>query len=504
MAWVAVAIQARATGRLQARQSASEDITTLTLAELVERTGRRTLSPIDVTNAYLERIALLNQGLNAFVTVTADRARTDAWRASRVLPQLPHNSPVAGPALLGAAIAHKDLFETAGIRTTAGSRLYESYIPAKDAYVVSQLARAGAVMLGKTNTHELGGGVTTINPFFGTTRNPVDRNRIPGGSSGGSAAAVTARLCVAATGSDTGGSVRIPAAFCGCVGFKPSIGRISTAGLLGSCPTFDHVGFLTRTVEDAALMFSAALGNPKGLPPQVAAPSGNPKGLPPQASAPTGNPQGLPPQVVPSTGGGNPLGLPAMKIGIARPFFFDGLQPDVARAMELAVQRLRALGAEVDELTLPIDGETMAQVFYPIGISEIWKTHADAWRRRPEAFSPEFAEVFKEPPPSAAAVAESRKALAGFREAMDRVFERTQIVMMPTVPITAPLIEGPIDGELILRNTLPFNAAGTPTISVPCGVDSGGLPIGLQLVARRQQDQLLLMAASAFDRAMRQ
>jgi aspartyl-tRNA(Asn)/glutamyl-tRNA(Gln) amidotransferase subunit A len=446
----------------QVSQMSADELTSLTLAALVDRVSRRALSPTDVTDAYLARIEAFNPDLNAFVTVTGDRARIDAWRASRLLPPLPHDSTVRTPALLGAPIAHKDLFETAGIRTTAGSRLYESHVPARDAYVVSQFTRAGAVMLGKTNTHELGGGVTTINPFFGTTRNPVDRTRIPGGSSGGSAAAVVARLCVAATGSDTGGSVRIPAALCGCVGFKPTFGRISTAGLLGSCPTFDQVGFLTRTVEDAELMFAAALG-------RTSAPAHD------RTSALT------------------------VRIGIARPFFFDRLQPDVARAMELAIQRFRAIGAIVDDIALPIDGETMSRVFDPIVISEIWRTLGATWRRNPEAFSPAFATVFKEPPPSAAVVSAARKALADFRQKIDRVFDGTQILMMPTVPVTAPLIEGPIDGALILRNTWPFNAAGTPAMSIPCGADSAGLPIGLQLVARRQQDQLLLSVARMFD-----
>ena len=166
------------------------------------------------------------------------------------------------------------------MRTTAGSLLFENYIPENNAAIVQQLESAGAVLLGKTNTHELGGGVTTINPFFGTTRNPVDRTRIPGGSSGGSAAAVAARLCLAATGSDTGGSVRIPAAFCGCVGFKPTFGRISTQGLIAASPTFDHVGFLTRTVEDAQIMFRAVGGGgasdavPPRQPIRVGVPNG--------------------------------------------------------------------------------------------------------------------------------------------------------------------------------------------------------------------------------------
>ena len=202
-------------------------------------------SPLDVTAAYLRRIDQEDARLGAFVTVSRDRAVDDARRVTRSLMA----GTLTGP-LAGVPIAHKDLFETAGIRTTAGSRLYDSTCRQQDATVVARLAAAGTVLLGKSNTHELGGGVTTINPFFGTTRNPWDRARVAGGSSGGSAAAVAAGLAAAATGSDTGGSVRIPAAFCGCVGLKPTFGRISTAGLLGAAPTFDHSGLIARTVAD--------------------------------------------------------------------------------------------------------------------------------------------------------------------------------------------------------------------------------------------------------------
>jgi aspartyl-tRNA(Asn)/glutamyl-tRNA(Gln) amidotransferase subunit A len=449
-----------AAGSEHTTEARVDDLTALSMADLVERIERRALSPIDVAEAYLARIGQLNPDLNALVTVSPERARADAWRASRALPPLPQTAATPSPLLLGAPIAHKDLFDTAGIRTTAGSRLYESRVPARDAWLVARLARAGAVMLGKTNTHELGGGVTTINPFSGTTRNPIDRARIAGGSSGGSAAAVVARLCVAATGSDTGGSVRIPAALCGCVGFKPTFGRLSTAGLLGSCPTFDHVGFLTRTARDAELMFAAALGNP----------------------AP-----------------GKPSGLPGARIGIARAFFFDRLHPDVARAIETTVERLRRMGATVEDVTLPVDDTTMSRVFDPIVGSEIWSALGAAWRQRPDAFSSAFADFFKTPPPTGDEVRASHRALSGFRQSVDRVFDRVPIVLTPTVPVTAPPIGGPIDGALILRNTWPFNAAGTPTISLPCGVDSAGLPVGLQLAARRQQDWLLLKVAQSLE-----
>jgi aspartyl-tRNA(Asn)/glutamyl-tRNA(Gln) amidotransferase subunit A len=424
------------------------DLTALTAAEAAARIARRDVSPIELVEAYLARIDASNTELNAFVTITRDRARADARRTG-----------MQGP-LSGVPIAHKDLFETAGIRTTAGSRLFEQYIPRRDAALVARLADAGAVLLGKTNMHELGGGVTTINPFFGTTRNPVNPACVPGGSSGGSAAAVAARLAALATGSDTGGSVRIPAAFCGCVGFKPTFGRLSTAGLLGACPTFDHVGFLARTVADAALMFDAAL----------------------QTSA-----SGL---AVESG--------PALRVGIARAFFFERLQEDVAHAMERAIDRFRTIGAHVKDRDLPVDRSTMSRVFDSIVAAEIWARYGPDWRARPGAFSPGFAEFFKTPAPAAAEVRAARLSLVAFQEDVRRVFDDVDILLTPTVPVTAPRIDGPIDAALILRNTWPFNAARTPAISVPCGADRAGLPIGLQLAGRPGADRLVLAAAQLF------
>ena len=254
--------------------------------------------------------------LNAYVTVTAR-------------PRAPRSAGAAGARArrgrcAGIPIAHKDLFETKGVRTTAGSLLFEDYIPESNAAIVQQLEDAGAVLLGKTNTHELGGGVTTINPFFGTTRNPVDRTRIPGGSSGGSAAAVVAHLCAAATGSDTGGSVRIPAAFCGCVGFKPTFGRISTQGLIGASPTFDHVGFLTRTVEDAQIMFRAFGGGTVGRQCRT-----------------------------------------AVRVGVADSYFFDDLEPTSLR-VHARIDHM-AIAAHVSPTsTSPSTTKTMARVFDPV------------------------------------------------------------------------------------------------------------------------------------------
>jgi len=423
-----------------ASEALTSDLTALTIVDAVRRIAAGTLTPAALTSAYLERIAGRDPVIHSFITVTADRARRDARAA-------------ASGSLRGIPIAHKDLFETAGILTTAGSRLYRQHIPTRDAAVVSLLARAGAVLLGKTNTHELGGGVTTINPFYGTTLNPVDHLRIPGGSSGGSAAAVAAQLAAAATGSDTGGSTRIPAAFCGCVGFKPSFGRVSTRGLLGACPTFDHVGLLTRTVADAALLFRALGGR------QVAPVPGRPR------------------------------------IGVARRFFFERLQPDVAQAVAQAIGRLRAAGIAVLDRDLPVDEGTMSRVFDPIVQEEIWSNLGPAWKTRPQNFSTDFATFFRQPPPALAEIGRARHARSVFQDQVARAFDGLDVILTPTVPVTAPPIAGPIDASLILRNTWAFNAARTPAISIPCGTDRDGLPIGLQLAARPGADEMLLAVA---------
>jgi aspartyl-tRNA(Asn)/glutamyl-tRNA(Gln) amidotransferase subunit A len=451
-------------------QSASgDDLVWLDVTTISARVAARTLSAIDLAEAYLRRIERLNGSLTAYVTVTGDRAREDARRVDRSLRERKGTSRIAG-----VPIAHKDLFETAGIRTTAGSRLYEMHVPTEDATLVARLATSGTVLLGKSNTHELGGGVTTINPFFGTTRNPWDRARIAGGSSGGSAAAVAGGLAAAATGSDTGGSVRIPAAFCGCVGFKPTFGRVSTAGLLGAAPTFDHSGLLTRTVADAMLIYAEIIGYDVRDP--STAPAASDIRTTPQTSrAP-------------------------LRIGGARNYFFDGLQPDVARALESAIDVFRNDGHDVRDVSFPIDGDTMARVFDPIVVSEIHQHLAEHWQKRPDAFSASFAGFFKAPLPTALELVAAERALRVYQSAVRRLFENVDVVVTPTLPITAPPIDGPIDGALILRNTWPFNAARTPAISLPCGVDAQGLPIGLQLVAAPFAEATLFRAAAEYQR----
>jgi aspartyl-tRNA(Asn)/glutamyl-tRNA(Gln) amidotransferase subunit A len=426
---------------------AQEDLTALTLAQASAKLASRQITPTQLVNAYVDRITAQNASLNAYVTVTTDLARQDAKNL---------RDP-KGP-LWGIPIAHKDLFETKGVRTTAGSQLFDDYIPDTNATIVQQLHDAGAIMLGKTNTHELGGGVTTINPFFGTTRNPADVKRIPGGSSGGSAAAVASRMCVAATGSDTGGSVRIPAAFCGCVGFKPTHGTFSTRGLIGASPTFDHVGVLTRTVEDAQILLSTLAPGTRHVAPGT------------MSAAPGTSP----------------------RIAVARRYFFDDLEPAVASAIS------EALGSSYPDIDFPVDAKTMERVFDPVMAFELWSRFGADWRTDPASFSKELAAFFATPRPSIAEYEDGLAALKAYQAAVDKLFDQVDAIVTPTVPITAPLIEGPIDGMKILRNTWPLNAAGIPAISVP--VRSQNLPIGLQIIGRRGADDNLLRIARTFER----
>jgi aspartyl-tRNA(Asn)/glutamyl-tRNA(Gln) amidotransferase subunit A len=413
----------------------TNDLTALTIADASRRLASRSITPLQLTDAYLRRIAASNATLNAYVTVTASLARREA----RAL-----EAPRGKSAMWGIPIAHKDLFETKGVRTTAGSLLFSENVPDDNAAIVQQLEDAGAVMLGKTNTHELGGGVTTINPFFGTTRNPADQARIPGGSSGGSAAAVVAHLCAAATGSDTGGSVRIPAALCGCVGFKPTFGRFNTRGLIAASPSFDHVGFLTRTVEDAQLI--AGLSTAKVHEPRIA---------------------------------------------IARKYFCDDLDLSVSSAMASVFST-----AKYPDIEFPVSSNTMGQVFDPVFAFEMWGRFGADWRTNPGSFSKAMAGFFSTPRPAIAQYEEGLAALKEYQAAVDRLFDHVDVIITPTVPVTAPLIAGPIDGMKILRNTWPFNAAGTPAISIP--LKTSGLPVGLQLIAKRGDDDKLLQIARAF------
>jgi Asp-tRNA(Asn)/Glu-tRNA(Gln) amidotransferase A subunit family amidase len=262
-------------------------------------------------------------------------------------------------------------------------------------------------------------------------------------------------MCAAATGSDTGGSVRIPAALCGCVGFKPSHGRISTQGLIAASPTFDHVGFLTRTVEDAQILFRAV------------------------------------------TEDADPSLTNPIRVGVPKNYFFDGMSPEIETAFGGAAARMGSLGARITSVSMPIDDKTMSRIFDPVFMFELWGRFGADWRTNPASFSKQFSGVFSIERPSVAEYEAGLAALKEYQSAIDKLFDSVDVIATPTVLVTAPPIAGPIDGMKILRNTWPFNAAGTPAVSIP--IPRTNLPVGLQLIGRRGQDDKLLEIARRFE-----
>ncbi len=453
------------------------DPTDLTIAEAARLIERRQLSPVELTRACLDRIERLNPALNAFVTVTADYALEDARRAQADLQAGIYRGP-----LHGIPVALKDLIDTAGVETAAGSAVLRGRVPAADATVVRRLREAGAVLVGKTNTHEFAWGTTTNNPHTGPTRNPWDLDRIPGGSSGGSGAAVAARLVPAALGTDTGGSIRIPAALCGCVGLKPTYGRVSRAGIIPMSWQFDHVGPLARTVEDAAILLEAIAG------PDPADFATVPVPVPSFRAA-----------IVPDVRG--------LHIGIPRDQFFGLVDPEVLVAVEEAIEVFRALGAEVDDVDSGFTREQVIAAWRLVNV-EGRLYHAPYLETSPELYSEELRSVLLQPLPEPLDLAAAYRASYDIKEGLRGTLERVDLLLAPTTMRPASRIgEDPVEvegielstGAAFASLTMPFNIAGLPAVSLPCGVSAEGLPIGLQLAARPFDEVTLLRAAHAFE-----
>jgi len=428
----------------------------LSIAEASDLLRRKEISAVDLTNACLERINQLNPSLNAFITVMRDSALDHARKAQAEL--------VAGRALgplHGIPIGLKDLIDTAGIRTTCGSELFADRVPTEDADVVRLLKNAGAVLIGKQNMQEFAWGGTSASSYFGPVRNPWDVERIAGGSSGGSAAAVASGMCFGAIGTDTGGSVREPAAFCGLVGLKPTFDRVSTRGVFPLSQSLDHVGPLCRTVTDAALMFQVLAGCEKFE-----------------------------------------LNLRAKpRIGIVRRPFLDDLDPEIEAAFNEAVKRIQEFAVYTVEIDLP---PTPAAVQAP----EVYALHAKHFAESPEKYGRWMqARLQQAAAIDSAAYTEALQQLDLLRRDIDDALCEVDFVLTPTTPVPPITIEEALNmspdpaGELWLRNTRPFNAYGVPTISVPCGVTRAGLPIGLQIAGRMFGDAELLAFAYAYEQS---
>ncbi len=438
------------------------------------------MSPLELTDAYLARIEQLNPRINAYITVTAERAREDAKRATEELAA----GKVRGP-LHGIPIAHKDLYETAGIRTTGGAKIHADHIPQDDCMVAARLRAAGTILLGKLNTHEYAYGVTTDNPHFGPTRNPWDLQRIPAGSSGGSGAAIAAGLATAATGTDTGGSIRMPASVCGVVGLKPTYGRVSKQGVLPLSYLFDHTGPLTRTVMDAGIMLNGMAGYDPADPASLRLPTED---------------------VLGEIGSG----IRGLRIGVPRGYFFEQLEEDVAAVVDEAIAELGRLGARVREVEIPGVQEAVGGLFGHV-LAEAQEIHAHALRTRRQDFGPDLQALLGSPAPDTAALMAGLRARDALTAATRQVLEEVDVLVTPTTPITAvPIgqesvsyggVEEPVLMAMI-RCTAPFNASHLPALSLPCGFCRAGLPVGLQIVGRPFDERLVLRVGHAYERSL--
>jgi aspartyl-tRNA(Asn)/glutamyl-tRNA(Gln) amidotransferase subunit A len=438
------------------------DFTTLTLADAVTQIKRGELSPVELVRACLARIDYLNPSLNAFLTVTGD----DAMRQARYAAEAIRRGEDWG-VLHGVPVGIKDLIDVAGTRTTAGSDFLREHVAQEDAFVVQQLRGAGAILLGKTHTHEFAIGATTANPHYGPARNPWNADYSPGGSSGGSAAAVAASLCLGALGTDTGGSVREPAALCGLTGLRPAIGRLSTQGVIPMTPTLDTVGPMTHTARDAALMMDA-------LDPQ-------------------------------STAGGSYLDyldqlVDGLRVGLPLDdFFWRDTNLQVVAAVRVAVNRLADLGLPTVEIGLPMIEEVSA-VAGVIALSEAAAYHKERIETEPERFGEDVrARIENGMAYRAVDYLRALDTMAGWRRVLRALFaEEIDVLALPTVPVNSHPIGGSTGTEAVrqlLRFTYPVSLTGLPALSIPCGF-SEGFPIGLQLVAL--SEKTLLQVAHAY------
>ncbi len=435
-----------------------------------------------MTEAVLARVEERNPRLNAYITVLAARAREDARRAEHEIVRGRYRGP-----LHGVPISIKDNIWVRGVRCTAGSKILADFIPSEDATAARRLARAGAVLIGKTNLHEFAYGITSENPDYGPARNPWALDHIAGGSSGGSAAALAAGLCFASVGTDTGGSIRIPAALCGVVGLKPTFGRVSSYGVVPLARSLDHVGPLARTVGDVAILLRIIAGRDPLDPTSAAKP------VPDYPRALRGRRSRL-------------------RLGLPCEYFFERIDEQVKQAIEAAERVFAKLGAQIEEVSLPHLVDSLEPSTH-IALAEARHFHETAGYF--PAHAGEYGEDVRRLLDKGASVSavhylkalEARQAVLGdFKAAFDRV----DAILAPTVPVPAPRLGETmlmVGGEqetvrsALIRLNRPGNFTGLPAISVPCGFTHDGLPIGLQLIGRAWDEARLLQIAHAYERA---
>jgi aspartyl-tRNA(Asn)/glutamyl-tRNA(Gln) amidotransferase subunit A len=446
------------------------------ISQLSERIKKREVSPVEVTQAYLNRIQKVDSQLNSYITVTADRALREAREAETQISQ----NRLLGP-LHGIPLAHKDIVATQGIKTTCGSRVLKDNVPDYDATVIERLEAAGAILLGKLNMNEFA--TIVPSPFFGRVNNPWGLGHNPGGSSSGSGAAEVAGLCAGSLGTDTGGSIRIPAALCGIVGLKATHGRISLFGVTPLAWSLDHIGPMTRTVKDAALMLQALAGYDACDWVSSETPTSD------YTAKLTAEIRGL-------------------RLGVPTRFFPDHTDPEVRNAFITAVQVLAGLGAHVEEVELP-DLEEVWSIAQVIMNAEANVWHEPYLQTQAEDYGPDVRKFLERGKPTLATdYVRAQQAKARFRQEMLAVCASLDALITPGALIPAPphdarsvVIEG--RGVRLLRAlvsaTSPFNLTGQPALTVPCGFSASGLPLALQIVGKPFDEATVLQIGHAYE-----
>ena len=447
------------------------ELISLTLSSALEALQGRKTAARDLAEACYRQIERLNPKLNAFITVIDMESALEA--------QLPANANPLTSALRGLPIAVKDLFDTAGVRTTAGSKFFSDYVPEADAYVVEKIKQAGAILVGKTNTHEIALGVTGNNPHFGAARNPWDPTRIPGGSSSGSAIAIATGMALGALGTDTGGSIRIPASLCGIVGFKPTHGRVSLRGVFPLSWNLDHVGPLAKCVKDAALLLQVISIYDPIDPTSIKMLTGDYLGHLADD-------------------------IEGRKIALGVGEYVEGAEPEVIDAVCEAARVFDSIGCRLQEANVDwmrdaaLANKTMTQ-------ADAVAVHRDRLKEHPDWFGEDIRRRLEDGARTTSTdYILARRTQTEIRKRCEQFFDVHDLLLVPATPIAAPTIEGHDAVEQagrLTRFTAPFNLAGLPALSIPCGFTKAGLPIGLQIVSRSWADAKVLNAGYAFEQA---
>jgi len=448
------------------------DTQSLTITDARDLFENREATPQDLAEACFNQIERLNPTLNAYITVIPTQ---DALNAQ----QPPINTAPLNHALRGIPIAVKDLFNTEGILTTIGSKFFADNIPDEDAFVVERLKQAGAIINGKTNTHEIALGLTGNNPHYGTARNPWNIERIPGGSSSGSAIAVATGMALGALGTDTGGSIRVPASLCGIVGFKPTRGRVSTRGVFPLSWNLDHVGPLTKCVKDAAIMLQVISVFDSIDPSSI-------KMLPGDYSSHLMD------------------DLAGKKVAFGSGDYVEASDPEVLNAVRETAKVFEAMGCKIQKVNVDWMQEA-ALANATMTRSDGAAVHRDRLREHPEMFGDDIRRRLEDGAKTTSTeYILARRTQAEVQKRCELFFNSTDYLIIPTSPISAPTIAGHDAVEQagrLTRFTAPFNLAGLPAISIPCGFTTEGLPIGLQIISRAWGDAKVLNAAYAYEQA---